>query len=81
MGWNLRKRRRKNKDRSSFESRKKIKTIPQTQEDVLVEDVQIIGRRRECDPEKIKTLAASISMVGTPYTNHGEAHREGTRRR
>jgi ParB/RepB/Spo0J family partition protein len=70
MAWNLRKRRRKNKDKSSFESRKKIKTIPQTQEDVLVEDVQIIGKRRECDPEKIKTLAASISMVGlrTPIT-------------
>jgi ParB family transcriptional regulator, chromosome partitioning protein len=70
MGWNLRKRRRKNKDRSSFESRKKIKTIPQTREDVLVEDVQIIGKRRECDPEKVKTLAASISMAGlrTPIT-------------
>ena len=37
---------------------------------MLVENVQIIGKRRKRDPEKVKTLAASISMVGlrTPIT-------------
>ena len=44
--------------------KKQIKNIPQTQEDVLVEDVQITGKQRERDPEKVHTLAASISMVG-----------------
>ena len=70
MGWKFRKRRRKTKDKSSFKRKKEIKNIPQTQEDVLVEDVQIIGKQRERDPEKVKTLAASISMVGlrTPIT-------------
>ncbi len=70
MGWKSRKRGRKTKDKSHFESKKEIKTGSQTQEDVLVENVQITGKRREPDPEKVKTLAASISMVGlrTPIT-------------
>jgi hypothetical protein len=70
MGWKIRKRDHKTKDKSSFKRKKEIKNIPQTQEDVLVEDVRISGKQRERDPEKVKTLAASISMVGlrTPIT-------------
>ena len=70
MGWKFRKRRRTTKDKFLFTRKKEIKNIPQTQEDLLVEDVQITGKRRERDPEKVKTLAASISMVGlrTPIT-------------
>jgi ParB family chromosome partitioning protein len=69
MGWKIGKRRHKTKGKSSLR-KEQIKNIPQTQEDVLVEDVQITGKQRERDPEKVKTLAASISMVGlrTPIT-------------
>ena len=70
MGWKFRKRRRTTKDKSLFTRKKEIKNIPQTQEDLLVEDVRITGKQRERDPKKVKTLAASISMVGlrTPIT-------------
>jgi ParB family transcriptional regulator, chromosome partitioning protein len=70
MGGKSRKRDRKTKDKSHFKDKKEIKNIPQTQEDVLVEDVQIVGKRRELDQKKVKALAASISMVGlrTPIT-------------
>jgi hypothetical protein len=58
MGWKIRKRDHNTKDKTPFNRKKEIKNIPQTQEDVLVEDVRIIGKRRERDHEKIKTLAA-----------------------
>jgi ParB/RepB/Spo0J family partition protein len=70
MGWKSVKSRPRKKGKSSVENGKQTKTIPQTQENVLVADVQIVGKRRECDPEKVKALVASISMVGlrTPIT-------------
>jgi ParB/RepB/Spo0J family partition protein len=70
MGWKSKQRDDKSRDKSGLESKKGKKKIPQTQEDVLVADVQIVGTRREPDPKRVKTLAASISMVGlrTPIT-------------
>ena len=70
MGWKFIKRRRRTKDESFFKRKKEIKNIPQTQEDVLVEDVRITGKQRERDPKEVRTLAASISIVGlrTPIT-------------
>jgi ParB family chromosome partitioning protein len=80
MGSKSKKRDGKTKDNSPVEDKKGLKDIPQTQEDVLVEDVQIIGKRRELDPEKVKTLATSISMMGlrTPITvRRFEKERDG----
>jgi ParB family transcriptional regulator, chromosome partitioning protein len=70
MGWKSKKRDRKNKNTSSSKSKKEVRDISQTHEDVLVEDVQITGKRRELHPKRVKTLATSISMVGlrTPIT-------------
>jgi ParB family transcriptional regulator, chromosome partitioning protein len=55
---------RKHKDKPALEDNKVLKDVPQTLEDVVVKDVQIKGKRRELDPEKVKTLAASIALVG-----------------
>jgi ParB/RepB/Spo0J family partition protein len=81
MVWKSKTRRRKTKDKSLVESKKEMKNISQAEEDVLVEDVQIVGKRRELDPKKVKALAASISMVGlrTPITvRRIEKERDGT---
>ena len=40
------------------------------QEKIAIEDVKIIGKHREVDPEKVKSLAASMAKIGlrTPIT-------------
>ena len=70
MGRKSKEHSRNAKNKSSSERKKKIKSIPQTQENVRVKDVQIIDKRRELDPKKVEALAASILMVGlrTPIT-------------
>ena len=70
MGRKSKEHSRNAKKESSSERKKKIKSIPQTQENVRVKDVQIIDKRRELDTKKVEALAASILMVGlrTPIT-------------
>jgi hypothetical protein len=45
-------------------------TASLTLETVAVAEVEVIGRRREVEPEKVKTIAASMSKIGlrTPIT-------------
>ena len=45
-------------------------TASQTLDKIAVEDVLIAGKRRELNPEKVKTMAASMSKIGlrTPIT-------------
>src|SRR5271165_1426853 len=41
-----------------------------TLERIAVEDVEVIGKHREVDPEKVRSLTASMAMIGlrTPIT-------------
>jgi ParB-like chromosome segregation protein Spo0J len=60
----------KNKDSKHQSRGRNGDTALPTLERIAVEDVEVIGKHREVDPEKVKSLAASMAMIGlrTPIT-------------
>jgi ParB family chromosome partitioning protein len=57
------------------------KAVSQTLERIAVDDVEVVGKHREVDPEKVKTLAASMAKFGlhTPITVRRIKKADGTK--
>jgi ParB family chromosome partitioning protein len=90
MGWNRsstekasktkRRRRAKKQDGPELEQERITRGIPQTLEEIPVDEVRTVGKRRELDPDNVAKLAASISMVSmrTPIVvTRVESERQG----
>jgi hypothetical protein len=60
----------KNNGGKQLSRRRNGNTALPTLERIAVEDVEVISKHRDVDPEKVKTLAASMAMIGlrTPIT-------------
>src|SRR5271166_3920316 len=83
MGWNTKSSNKKpkrsksqeqegkrNKDGSPSIGTKPGKAASQTLKKIRIDEVEVRGKHRDLDPQKVKTLAASMDMIGlrTPIT-------------